>query len=203
MIGALLALLPWTKNVNDKVNTNLNAKVSSRAAQTTVDTINGKIDVTLSTRASQTDMTTVKTNADVKTSTRASSTDMSTLLGRLPSDAPTKLARLDQTISSVAAAVAAVTPIASIQTGVVSDPSPLSGASNEYETRYVNVPISAVADINKCDVQVTGYCSSSTDGNIQAAGRLTTTTNLRIGVSGSTGSTYGVMRARWRVIEYK
>lgn len=157
------------------------------------------LDALITSRASGADYTPTRAgkldNLDATVASRApASTALST--STWTSARAAKLDNCDVAISSV-------TPIASIQTGALVDPSPLSGATIDYETRYVNVPISAVADISKCDVQVVGYCSSSTEGNIQAAGRLTSTTNLRIGVAGSTGATYGTMRARWRVIEYK
>lgn len=185
MIGALLSMIPWSKNASDKADTYLNATVSSRAAQTTADAINGKVDVVLSTRASQTDVTTIKTNTDVKTSTRASSADIGTLLGRIPSDNTTKMGRLDLAIS-------AISPINQIIHGLADDISPTSGTALSIEGSYTEVAIPAV-NVNKSIVIVHGFLAtiSGVPEHIMPRVRFVDSTTIRFGVYANATRLFG------------
>jgi len=100
-------------------------------------------------------------------------------------------------------------PIASIQRGVFSVATATSGTSPDR--RYTNITVSAVNDITKCLVNVLGSASTSTAsaGNYGSnaggdqtilAGRMTSTTNLRIYHDNQ--NLRSSFQGTWELVEY-
>ena len=126
---------------------------------------------------------------------------VNTLMNRLTANRAGNLDKLDATISSRATPAtvwnyssrtltSVPSPIASIQTGFVSDSSPRAGSGED--NRYTDVTISAVT-INKCMVIIQ-------EGHVEYnfTGRLISTTNLRI----STRENVNAIQCRWYVIQF-
>jgi len=102
--------------------------------------------------------------------------------------------------------------IKSIQTGFVDSASGSAGTSMTEDWIYVDVAISAVADIAKCDVSIDGggavsgspiainIAMSKTATTHEITARLTSTTNLR--VSMATSGTHHRISGRWKIVEH-
>jgi len=129
----------------------------------------------------------LKTLLDRLTATRAGYLDNldATVSSRTSSSVwtGTKAGYLDAAVSSRLSSA-----IASIQTGYVSSS---TGSGSGEDTRYADVTISAV-DTSKSVVIVHPQL-----GDYPASGRLTSSTNLRLGVN-----TTGWRNARWYVVEF-
>jgi hypothetical protein len=143
-------------------------------------------------------------NLDASISSRASgSTAISSAI--LTSSRIANLDNLDGAISGLPQATAR-----SVQNGTFKGAAlNQSGSSTENETSFRDVTISTVQNTNKCILFVTGSISSSsnliasfnhtTDVQYIPFGRITSTTNIRIGTAkGSTNYFTG----RWTLVEY-
>ena len=111
--------------------------------------------------------------------------------------------------------VASTSPIKSIQTGFLSS-AIIQGSAGGEDGGYINITISAVSAIAKCEVFFMGgfgFGSVSTvevmgkSGNTNAyaydvTARLTSTTNLRISIPSDYPVTNGRIAGRWTVVEF-
>jgi hypothetical protein len=94
----------------------------------------------------------------------------------------------------------------SIQTGYASTDSAANGTSPD--DRYFDVTIAAVADVNKCFIQVYGaFGGSASSASLYTSSgsgfivpRLTSATNLRLSCANAGA---GFLRARWFVMEFE